>query len=201
MQQLFRDVRRAARRRLRRLAPRTRASSTASRPRTRATCRSGPIWRTRDDAISPRVGARLYRAHSRRPRRAVSRSTPCWPGRRNNPPEPGRACRCCGLRPDSLPGTARSCSWISSASLTGKSPSTTGAGTEGALTKGPFNALPPIVDLNNALVSLRAHRATRASPRPPATSGRTTASITTSACWCPEIWCPHVARTNASRSS
>ena len=26
-------------------------------------------------------------------------------------------------------------------------------GSEGALTKGPFNALPPIIDLNNALVS------------------------------------------------
>ncbi len=37
-------------------------------------------------------------------------------------------------------------------SMTGKSPSTTGAGSE-ALTKGPFNALPPIIDLNNALVS------------------------------------------------
>lgn len=38
-------------------------------------------------------------------------------------------------------------------SMTGKSPSTTGAGSEGALTKGPFNALPPIFDLNAALVS------------------------------------------------
>ena len=38
-------------------------------------------------------------------------------------------------------------------SLTGKSPATTGFGTEGALTKGPFNALWPVVDLNNALVS------------------------------------------------
>jgi hypothetical protein len=37
--------------------------------------------------------------------------------------------------------------------MTGKSPSTTGAGSEGALTKAPFNALPPIIDLNNALVS------------------------------------------------
>ena len=36
-------------------------------------------------------------------------------------------------------------------SLTGKSPSTTGFGSEGALTKGPFNALPPVIDLNNAL--------------------------------------------------
>lgn len=38
-------------------------------------------------------------------------------------------------------------------SLTGKSPSTTGAGSEGALTKGPFNALSTTTDLNNALVS------------------------------------------------
>lgn len=38
-------------------------------------------------------------------------------------------------------------------SMTGKSPSTTGAGSEGALTKGPFNALPPIYDLNAAFVS------------------------------------------------
>ena len=39
-------------------------------------------------------------------------------------------------------------------SLTGKSPSTTAAGSEGALTKGPFNALRPAADLNAALVSM-----------------------------------------------
>ncbi|HEY2844920.1 MAG TPA: hypothetical protein VGJ09_14765, partial [Bryobacteraceae bacterium] len=38
-------------------------------------------------------------------------------------------------------------------SLTGKSPATVGFGSEGALTKGPFNALWPVVDMNNALVS------------------------------------------------
>jgi len=38
-------------------------------------------------------------------------------------------------------------------SITGKSPSTTGFGSEGALTKGPFNALWPVVDMNNAVVS------------------------------------------------
>ncbi len=38
-------------------------------------------------------------------------------------------------------------------SLTGKSPSTTGAGSEGALTKGPFNMLLPIYDLNQSLLS------------------------------------------------
>jgi len=38
-------------------------------------------------------------------------------------------------------------------SMTGKSPSTTGAGSEGALTKGPFNAMPAVFDLNGALLS------------------------------------------------
>ncbi|MDA3959464.1 MAG: hypothetical protein PF961_01645 [Planctomycetota bacterium] len=38
-------------------------------------------------------------------------------------------------------------------SVTGKSPSTTGFGSEGAMTKGPFNCLPTTADLNNALVS------------------------------------------------
>ncbi|MEL4504688.1 hypothetical protein AAEX63_07610 [Luteococcus sp. H138] len=38
-------------------------------------------------------------------------------------------------------------------SMTGKSPSTTGAGSEGAMTKAPFNALPSIIDLNAALLS------------------------------------------------
>lgn len=38
-------------------------------------------------------------------------------------------------------------------SLSGKSPSTTGSGSEGALTKGPFNMLLAIYDLNNALLS------------------------------------------------
>jgi hypothetical protein len=73
------------------------------------------------------------------------------PGRRNNPPEPG-------IRPLAvfnpihyfeLPELFME--FI--CSMTGKSPSTTGAGSEGALTKSPFNALPPIIDLNNALVS------------------------------------------------
>lgn len=38
-------------------------------------------------------------------------------------------------------------------SMTGKSPSTTGAGSEGAMTKKPFNALPTTYDLNAALLS------------------------------------------------
>jgi hypothetical protein len=73
------------------------------------------------------------------------------PGRRNNPPEPS-------IRPLAVYNPIHYfelpelfMEFI--CSMTGKSPSTTGAGSEGALTKGPFNALPPIIDLNNALVS------------------------------------------------
>jgi hypothetical protein len=73
------------------------------------------------------------------------------PGRRNNPPESGiRALACYNpIHYMELPELFME--FI--CSMTGKSPSTTGAGSEGALTKGPFNALPPIIDLNNALVS------------------------------------------------
>ena len=74
-------------------------------------------------------------------------------GRRNNPPDPE-----IGLPPlavynpihyQELPELFME--FISS--LTGKSPAMTGFGSEGALTKAPFNALWPVVDLNNALVS------------------------------------------------
>jgi hypothetical protein len=73
------------------------------------------------------------------------------PGRRNNPPEPG-------VRPLAVFNPIHYLELPELfmefiCSMTGKSPSTTGAGSEGALTKGPFNALPPIIDLNNALVS------------------------------------------------
>lgn len=72
-------------------------------------------------------------------------------GRRNNPAEPGiRSLAVYGpLHYQELPELFMD--FI--ASLTGKSPSTTGAGSEGALTKGPFNALLPIHDLNATLVS------------------------------------------------
>ena len=77
--------------------------------------------------------------------------TAVLPGRRNNPPEPGiRALACYNpVHYMELPELFMEVI----CSMTGKSPSTTGAGSEGALTKGPFNALPPIIDLNNALVS------------------------------------------------
>jgi hypothetical protein len=74
-------------------------------------------------------------------------------GRRNNPPD-----REAGIRPLAVYGPIHyqelpELFMDVICSLTGKSPSTTGAGSEGALTKGPFNALRTIVDLNAALVS------------------------------------------------
>ena len=110
----------------------------------------------RPDLLNPRatylaeMGARLNRR--------VPLNKPMYnpvaavlPGRRNNPPEPGirslavyNPIHCFELPELFMEFIC---------SMTGKSPSTTGAGSEGALTKGPFNALPPVIDLNNALVA------------------------------------------------
>ncbi len=75
------------------------------------------------------------------------------PGRRNNPAD-----KKAGIRPLSVYNPIHYqelpelfMDFI--CSLTGKSPSTTGAGSEGALTKGPFNMLSPTTDINNALLS------------------------------------------------
>ncbi|HUB86994.1 MAG TPA: hypothetical protein VMB22_03815, partial [Verrucomicrobiae bacterium] len=110
----------------------------------------------RPDLVNPRetylaeVAARLHR----RVPPGQPLHTPVnvvLPGRRNNPPETGiRSLACYNpIHYFELPELFME--FI--CSMTGKSPSTTGAGSEGALTKGPFNALPPIIDLNNALVS------------------------------------------------
>lgn len=96
------------------------------------------------------TGARLYR-------RVRSGQPVLFPvgavlvGRRLNPPETGVKPLCVygPIHYQELPEAFMD--FV--ASLTGKSPSTTGAGSEGALTKGPFNALPPIHDLNTALIS------------------------------------------------
>jgi len=75
-------------------------------------------------------------------------------GRRNNPPEKAKGIRSLAvynpIHYQELPELFMD--YI--CSLTGKSPSTTGAGSEGALTKGPFNAVIPTADLNAALVSM-----------------------------------------------
>jgi hypothetical protein len=75
-------------------------------------------------------------------------------GRRNNPPDPVAGFRSLAvyspLHYQQLPELVMD--YV--CSLTGKSPSTTGAGSEGALTKGPFNALPPSLDLNAMVTSM-----------------------------------------------
>lgn len=75
-------------------------------------------------------------------------------GRRNNPPEKEKGIRSLAvynpIHYQELPELFMD--YI--CSLTGKSPSTTAAGSEGALTKGPFNALRTTADLNTALVSM-----------------------------------------------
>jgi hypothetical protein len=98
------------------------------------------------------LGARLYR---RLPLDAPVPKpvTSVLAGRRNNPPDEAAGIRALAvynpIHYQELPELFMD--FISS--LTGKSPSTTGAGSEGALTKGPFNAILPIHDVNAALVS------------------------------------------------
>ncbi len=112
----------------------------------------------RPDLVEPReryLGEVATRLHRRVPvdKPLIQPVNAVLPGRRNNPPDVEA-----GIRPlavynpihyQELPELFMD--FI--ASLTGKSPSTTGAGSEGALTKGPFNCLTPTSDLNNALVS------------------------------------------------
>lgn len=109
---------------------------------------------TRPDLLQPRtwyiaeVGARLARRLPAGEPVAVPVHA-VLAGRRNNPAEKGvRSLACYGpIHYLELPELFME--FISS--MTGKSPSTTGAGSEGALTKAPFNALPPVYDLNAAL--------------------------------------------------
>ncbi|TWT39721.1 hypothetical protein [Blastopirellula retiformator] len=113
---------------------------------------------TRPDMANPifryvgEVGTRLYRKiPADQPAPTPVNAVLC--GRRNNPPDAAAGIRSLAvygpIHYQELPELFMDfvCS------LTGKSPSTTGAGSEGALTKGPFNALRPAADLNNALVS------------------------------------------------
>jgi len=111
----------------------------------------------RPDLAHPRdryvaeMGARLYR-------RVPLHAPALFPvisvlsGRRNNRPEEGIRPLCVygPIHYQDLPELFMD--YV--CSLTGTSPSTTGAGSEGALTKGPFNALAATADLNNALVSM-----------------------------------------------
>ncbi|MDR1413866.1 MAG: hypothetical protein LBI56_02940 [Puniceicoccales bacterium] len=71
-------------------------------------------------------------------------------GRRNNPPEEGVSPLCVHGPLHYMDTPELFLEYMSS--ITGKSPSTTGAGLEGAMTKGPFNCISGVYDLNNALL-------------------------------------------------
>lgn len=113
---------------------------------------------TRPDLVRPRdvyVAEQATRLHRRLPlsEPLYQPVTAVLPGRRNNPPDPAANLRpLCVYNPIHYMETPELfMEYI--ASMTGKSPSTTGAGSEGALTKGPFNAMPPIIDLNHAYIA------------------------------------------------
>ena len=103
------------------------------------------------DTYVAEIGVRLHRKiHSNEP--VVNVVNAVMPGRRNNPAD-----RKSGIRPLSVYNPIHyqelpELFMDFTCSLTGKSPSTTGAGSEGALTKAPFNMLCTTTDLNNALL-------------------------------------------------
>ncbi|MFO7842693.1 MAG: hypothetical protein R6V16_02690 [Bacteroidales bacterium] len=104
------------------------------------------------DSYLAKIGTRLYKKIPA-DKSVVFPITDILPGRRNNPSD-----KKAGIRPLSVYNPIHYQEFPELfmdfiCSLTGKSPSTTGAGSEGALTKGPFNMLIPTTDLNNALLS------------------------------------------------
>jgi len=112
---------------------------------------------TRPDLVDPRD--RYVAERGTRLSRAVPADKPVpmpvnaiLMGRRNNPPDRAQGIRGLAvygpIHYQELPELLMDLI----TSLTGKSPSTTGFGSEGALTKGPFNALRPTADLNATLV-------------------------------------------------
>jgi hypothetical protein len=108
------------------------------------------VARPRDRYLAE-MGARLHR-RLRSSEPVIFPVISVLSGRRNNPPD-GPIRPLCVYGPihyQELPELFMD--YV--CSVTGKSPSTTGAGTEGALTKGPFNPLCATADLNNALVSM-----------------------------------------------
>ena len=110
------------------------------------------LVRSRDTRVAE-IGTRLFRAlPSDAPVHVPVGAV--LSGRRNNPPEPDKGIRSLAvyspLHYQALPELIMD--YV--ASLTGKSPSTTGAGSEGALTKAPFNCLSPAIDMNATIVSM-----------------------------------------------
>ena len=154
------------------------------------------VARPRDRYVAE-MGARLYRRLPLRRSRCIFPVISVLSGRRNNPPDR----RACGRSASTARSTTRSCpssSWTTSARSPASRRARPAPDREGALTKGPFNAL-----CRHRRPEQRAgldapHRATPASARPPASSARTTASTTTSACSSPRSGAGS-SRTSATR--
>lgn len=113
---------------------------------------------TRPDLLDPlgchmaEVGTRLARG-LRNDQPVLTPVNAILSGRRNNPPDAAAGIRSLAVYNPVHHMELPELFMEFICSMTGKSPSTTGAGSEGALTKGPFNALPPIYDLNAAFVA------------------------------------------------
>ncbi|WP_066219349.1 hypothetical protein [Formosa haliotis] len=105
-----------------------------------------------EDSYLAEVGTRLFRkVESQDP--VIDVVNAVLPGRRNNPADTKAGIRALAVYNPIHYQETPELFMDFICSLTGKSPSTTGAGSEGALTKGPFNMLTPTTDLNNALLS------------------------------------------------
>lgn len=96
------------------------------------------------------LSARLYHRHDGNIDIRKSPVQSILSGRRNNPREVGVRPLCVYGPLHYMETPELFMEYLSS--MTGKSPSTTGAGLEGAMTKGPFNCLNSVYDLNNALL-------------------------------------------------
>jgi hypothetical protein len=112
----------------------------------------------RSDLINPRekyLAEMATRLHRRLPPNepVLTPVGAVVPGRRNNPPDAAAGIRSLAVYNPIHYMELPELFMEFICSMTGKSPSTTGAGSEGALTKGPFNALPAIYDLNAALAA------------------------------------------------
>ena len=105
-----------------------------------------------EDSYLAEIGVRLFRKVE--PDQPVHFAVNAvLPGRRNNPADKAAGIRALSVYNPIHYQEVPELFMDFICSLTGKSPSTTGAGSEGALTKGPFNMLVPTTDLNNALLS------------------------------------------------
>ena len=179
-----------------RSARRSRGWSTASRPRTRATCRCAPTSPTRATATSPRW-ARASTAGCRCTQPVLFPVISVLSGRRNNPPERGHppALR---LRPDPLPGAARAVHGLHLLAdrQVARAPPARARRARSPRGRSTPCRRPPT---STTPWSPCCSPATAASAPPPATSARATGWTTTSACWSPRSGAA-CSRTSATRS-